>query len=198
MKETSWEKALEDLRDRLDLIQSQAREDSAKFQELWRQAEYTKVQFLVHQLEAWRKHLARRRGIASFTKNKKGLPLALGMAAVESILTGIMTRDGIAAVNAGAKGLSGTLKEQGDTDWAVCLGKHLAVAPQNNITLGDIWVTWDSLQTALRDLEERAKSGAQLGDIDSIISELKKNRKLRFVIRQPQVERPSSVSEPRL
>ena len=183
MKETNWENALEDLRHRLDLIQSRAHEDSTRFQVLWRQAEYTKVHILAHQLESRRKHLARSRGVASLAENKKGLPLALGLTAMASILTGIITKDGTAAVNAGVASSKGALQGLGETEWAVCLGKHLAVASQDHITRGDVWVTWNSLQIALHELEERAKSGAPLGSLDNIISELKKSNKLLFVIR---------------
>jgi len=195
MKETNWENALEDLSHRLDLIQSRAREDSARFQEICKQAELTKVQILAHQLESRRKHLAHNRGVASVAENKKSRPITLGMTAGITILTRMITKDWRVAA---ATGPDLVLQGLGDTDWAVCLGKHLAVAPQDHITMGDIWVTWDSLQTALHELEERAKSGAPLGSLDNIISELKKNRKLLFVIRRPQMERPSSFSEPRL
>ena len=181
MKETNWENALEDLKHRLDLIQSRAHEDSTRFKELCRQAEYTKVQFLAHQLESRRKHLARSRGVAYVAEPRRSLPL-LGASAVISILTGIITKDGHAAMNVGIGGLSGALQGLRETEWAVCLGKHLAVASQDHITRGDVWVTWDSLQIALHELEERAKSGAPLGSLDNIISELKKSKKIFFVI----------------
>ena len=129
-----------------------------------------------------RKFLASSRGVASFIENKKGLRFTLGMAAGASILIGIITKDGTAAVNAGAAGANAALRELGETEWAVCLGKHLSVASQDNITRGDVWVTWGSLQIALHELEERAKSGAPLGSLDNIISELKKSKKLLFVI----------------
>ncbi len=183
MKATNWENALKDLRHRLDLIQSRAHEDSVRFEELREQIESTKIRFLAYQFDTRRKHLAHSRGLESLAENKKSLPIALGMAAVGSILTGIMTRDGIAAANAGKRGLRGALMRLGETDWAVCLGKHLAVASENHITRDDVWVTWGSLQTALHELEERAKSGAPLGSLYNIISELKKSNKLLFVIR---------------
>ena len=185
MTETGWEKRVHGLRQQLILIKSRARKDSARFQELWRQTEYCKVQFLAYQLEARRKHLARSRGVVSIVENKKGLPVALGVAVGMSILTGMITKDGIAAVNAGVTGLSGTLQGLGETDWAVCLGGHLAVASSDNITRGDVWVTWDSLKIAVHELEELVKNGAHLGNLDNIISELKKSKKLLFVIKAP-------------
>ena len=184
MKETNWENALEDLRHRLDLIQSRAHKDSTRFKELWSQAEYCKVQFLAYQLEAMRKFLASSRGVASLATPKESLPL-LGVSGALSILTGIIIKDRYAAMNVGIGGLSSALMRLGETEWAVCLGKHLAVASQDHITRGDVWVTWDSLKMALRELEERAKSGAPLGNLDNIISELKKSKKLLFVIKTP-------------
>jgi len=181
MNETNWENTLKDLRHRLDLIQIRAHEDSTRFQELCRQAEHIKVQFLAHQLESRREHLARSRGIASFATPKESLPL-LGVSGVLSILTGIITKDGHVAMNVGIGGLSSSLQGLGETEWAVCLGKHLAVASQDHITQGDVWVTWGSLQTALHELEERVKSGTPLGGLDNIIAELKKSKKLLFVI----------------
>ncbi len=183
MKETNWENALEGLRHRLDLIQSRAHEDSTRFQELRRQAESTKIQFLTYQLETRRKFLAQSRGVMPLAGNKKGLTLTLGITAGISILTGILTKDGLTAVNTGVAGSKGALKGFGETEWAVCLEKNLTVASQDHITQGDVWVTWDSLQTALHELEKRAKSGAPLGSLDNIISELKKSNKLLGAIR---------------
>ena len=185
MTETGWEKRVHSLRQQLILLKSRAYKDSARFQELWRQTEYCKVQFLAYQLEARRKYLARSRGVVSIVENKKGLSVALGVAAGMSILTGMITKDGIAAVHAGVTGLSGTLQGLGETDWAVCLGGHLAVASSENITRGDVWVTWDSLKIAMHELEELVKNGAHLGNLDNIISELKKSKKLLFVIKAP-------------
>jgi len=184
MTETGWEERMNGLRQQLTSIKSRVHADSTRFKELWRQAEYCKVRFLAYQLEARRRSLARSRGFASLAENKRGLYVTLGTAVGASILTGMITKDGIAAANAGATGLNRALQGLGEADWAVCLGrKHLAVASQDNITRGDVWVTWDSLQTALHELEERAKSGASLGSLDNIISELKKSKKLLFVIR---------------
>lgn len=185
MIEIDWEKRMNGLRQQLTLIKGRAFKDSARFQELWKQTEYTKVQLLAHQLEARRKHLARSRGVVSIVENKKGLPVALGAAAVASILTGIITKDGNAAANAGVKGLSGTLQGLGETEWVVCLEQNLAVAPWDNIRREGVWVTWDSFKTALRELEELAKNGAHLGNLDNIIYKLKKSRKILLVIKPP-------------
>jgi hypothetical protein len=181
MTETGWKQRADGLRQQLASIKSRANKDSARFQELSKQAEYFKIRFLAHQLEARRKFLALSRGAVSLTKNKKGLATTLGIAAGASIIAGMMTKDGIAAANVGVKGLSGALQELGETGWAVCLGERLAVASLDNVKQGDVWVTWDSLQAALHELEEMAKNGAPLGNLDNIISELKKNKKLLII-----------------
>lgn len=182
MKETSWENALKNLSHQLDLMQSRAYEDSARFKELREQIESAKIRFLLYQLDTRRKFLARSRGVASLAENKKGLPLTLGVATVASILIGIFTKDGDAALNMGVRGVNGALLGLGETKWVVCLGGNLEVAPLDNIGHGKGWVTWDSLKVALHELEEQAKIGVTLGSLDNIISELKKSKKLLVVI----------------
>ena len=187
MTETDWEKRVHGLRQQLTLIKSRAHKDSVKFQELWKQTECCKVQFLAYQLEARRKHLARSRGVASLAERKKSLPL-LRVAAGAAILTGIITKDGIAAVNAGVKSLSGALQGIGETEWIVCLEQNLAVAPWDNIKQKGVWVTWDSLKIAMHESEELVKNGTHLGNLDNIIYKLKKSKKILFVITAPTDE----------
>ena len=179
MRETFWKKTLTDLSHQLDLIQSRAHEDSVRFEELREQIESTKIRFLVYQLDTRCKFLARSRGTASLFEPKKGLPL-LGVSAVLSILTGMITKDGDAAMNVGIRGLNGALLGLGETKWAVSLGNNLEIAPLDNVGQGKDWVTWDSLKIAMRELELRAKNDA-LGNLDNIISELRKSKSLVFV-----------------
>jgi hypothetical protein len=98
----------------------------------------------------------------------------------------MITKDGSAAARAGLTGFKGALQGIGETDWAVCLGRNLAIVPRDNITPGQIWVTWDSLKTALRELEERAKSSAHLENLDDIISQLWKSKRLVVAINSPR------------
>jgi hypothetical protein len=183
MTETGWKQRANGLRQQLTSIKSRSHMDSARFQELSKQTEHCKVRFLAHQLEARRKFLALSRGAASPIRNKKGLIITLGAAAAASILSRVITDDRIAAMTAGIMGSKAALQGLGETDWAVCLGKHLAVKPQDDTTPGDIWVMWGSLQAALNELKERAINGASLGNLDNIISELKKTKKFVFLIR---------------
>ena len=184
MAETGWETTIKCLRQQLASIKNRALAASARFEELRRQAEFTKIQSLTYQLEARRKFLAQSRGVAALAQNKKSLTLTLGITAGVSILTGILTKDGIAAMNTGVTGLSGALRGLGETEWVVCLEKNLAVAPRDSVRQGEVWVTWKSLMIALDELAIRTKDES-LGNLDNIISELKKSRKLLFVIQAP-------------
>ena len=85
---------------------------------------------------------------------------------------------------AGVTGTNEALRGLGETEWVVCLEKNLAVAPWDNIRQEGVWVTWKSLMIALDELAVRAKDES-LGNLDNIISELKKSRKLLFVIQAP-------------
>ena len=181
MAETDWETTIKGLRQQLASIKNRALVASARFEELRRQAEFAKIQFLTYQLEARRKHLARSRGVASLIKNPNNLPSAGLWAVGLTVFTGMFTKDWLTAGVTGAKGALGGV---GETKWAVCLEAELAVAPWDNIRQEGIWVTWESLMIALDELAIRAKDES-LGNLDNIISELKKSRKLLFVIQAP-------------
>ena len=51
----------------------------------------------------------------------------------------------------GAKSVKDALGGLGETEWFVCLGKNLAVAPLDHVAQGKDWVTWDSLKIAMRE-----------------------------------------------
>jgi len=181
MTETGWETTIKCLRQQLASIKNRALAASAKFEELRRQAEFTKIQSLTYQLEARRKFLAQSRGVASLIKNPNNLPSAGLWAAGLSVLTRMFTKDWFTA---GVTGTNEALRGLGETEWVVCLEKNLAVAPWDNIRQEGVWVTWKSLMIALDELAVRAKDES-LGNLDNIISELKKSRKLLFVIQAP-------------
>lgn len=169
------------LRQQLASIKNRALAASAGFEELRRQAEFTKIQSLTYQLEARRKFLAQSRGVASLIKNPNNLPSAGLWAAGLTVLAGMFTKDWLTA---GVTGANEALRGLGETEWAVCLETELAVAPRDSVRQGEVWVTWKSLMIALDELTVRAKDES-LGNLDNIISELKKSRKLLFVIQAP-------------
>ena len=178
MTETDWETTIKGLRQQLASIKNRALTASARFEKLRKQAEFTKIQSLTYQLEARRKFLTQSRGAASLMKNPNNLLAAGLLAAGLSVLAHIFTKDWFTA---GVTGTNEALRGLGETEWVVCLENTLAVAPRDNIGQGGIWVTWKSLMIALDELAVRAKDES-LGNLDNIISELKKNRKLLFII----------------
>ena len=178
MTRIGWEKRVNALRQEVTQVMSEARISSGKFQELQKQAECCKVQFLAYEIEARCKSLARNRGLASITKNQKGLPVVLGIAVAASILTGMVSKDRFSPLNAGMLGFNGALQGLGKTDWAVCLGRQLAIVSRNNIASGQVWLTWESVRVALHELEQRAQNGAHLGDLNAVICEVNRSKKL--------------------
>ncbi len=178
MTRIGWEKRVNALRQEITQIVSGARTSSGKFQGLQKQSECCKAQFLTYEIDAKCKSLARSRGTTSITQNGKGLPLALGIAAAATILMRGVSKDRFAPADAGISGFSGALQGLGETDWAICLGRQLAVVPRNNITSGQIWFTWESVRAALNELEQRARNGARLGDLDAVIFEVNRSKKI--------------------
>ena len=178
MSANDWGKLLNDLRQDLALIKNKAQMVSLRFEGLRKEAESLKITVLPHQLEEQRKPLAWRRGFTSIARDEKRLRASFGVATVASILAWIMTKDKFAALNAGLSGFDGVVEGLGETNWAVCLGRNLAVAPRANITPEGFWVTWESLKAALAELEREASGGDQLGSLDNIITKLQKSREL--------------------
>ncbi len=177
MTETDWETTIKGLRQQLASIKNRALAASARFEELRRQAELTKIQSLTYQLEARRKFLAQTRGVASLKKNQNKLPVAGLLAAGLTVFTGIITKDWLAA---GVTGVNEALRGLGEIEWIVCLRPNLVVAPWDNIGQGRLWVTWKSLMIALDELAVLAKNES-LGNLGNIIAELLKNENIVFL-----------------
>ena len=178
MTRTGWEGSVSALKQEVSRVVGWAGISSGKIQDLQTQAECCKVQFLAHEIEARCHSLARNRGSESITQTGKGLSLALGITAAAAFLGNRISKDKYVALNMGISGFNAALQGLGKADWAVCLGKPLAVVPRNNITSGSIWLTWESLRAALDNLEQRAKHGARLGDLDAVIFEVNKSKNL--------------------
>ena len=172
MTRIGWEKRANDLHQEVNLIKDSAVKTSIKFKELHRQVECCKVRFITHEFELKRLSLSRSRGVDAIVDNGKGLKAALGIGAAAFILTGIMSKDGLTAINGGLSGLKGALQGLGETDWAIGLEGQLAIVPRDNITAGHAWFKWESVIAGLNKLEQSAQNGAHLGNLDDIISRL--------------------------
>jgi hypothetical protein len=173
MSVNDWEQTLARSKQEITSIESGAGLFSTKFEELRRQTEAFKIISLNHQLEEHRRFLARARGYASVTRDRRQLGASLGVAAAGLILAAIVTRDKFIAAKAGLSSFDAAVDGFGDTAWAVSLGKDLTVRPRDNITSGKIWVTWESLKRALAQLQMEASQGVALGGLDDIISTLR-------------------------
>ncbi len=181
MSKSDWEETLNDFKEEIASIKSVAEVFSMKFERIRRQAESFKIAFLNHRLEEQRRSVARTRGYTSIMRDRKRLGASLGLAAVGLIAAAIITRDKFTAINTGLSSFDATLRGLGEATWAVSLGKDLTVLPRDNITVGKIWVTWESLKSALAQLEREALQGAGLGTLDSIISALERRRELVYL-----------------
>jgi len=178
MKKVGWEKRVNDLRQEVNWIKDCAGKTSNNFKGLQRQAECCKVRFLTYELDKKCRSLTRSRGVVSVVENGNGLAATLGIAGIASILAGMITKDGLTAANAGLSGFNGALQGLGKTDWAICLDGGLEILPRDKITAGRVWFTWDSVMTALNELEQTAQNGAHLGNLDKVIFEVRKSKKL--------------------
>ena len=176
MSSNNWEQTLDELKQEIASIKSRSGTFSTKFEEVRRQAESLKIAFLNHRLEAQRRSLARTRGYMSIMRDGKRLGASLGAAAAGLIFGGIITRDKFAALHTGMSAFDGALQGLGQTRWFVSLSKKIAVAPENSLSPEGIWVTWESLNRAMKGLKDKAVVGEKLGNLDNVIFKLKREK----------------------
>lgn len=157
----------------LTLLKEGALITAARFDGLRRQAEALKIMATRFHLENQRRHIAGSRGFSSISRDGKALGISLGTAGLASVIVGIMSKDTLAAANAVLSTFNTVPQEVGKTDCIVCLDKRLTVVPRDKVIPQGQWVTWESMNAALRQLEVEGLSGATLGNLDSIISTLR-------------------------
>jgi len=181
MSKNDWAETLNDFKEEIASIGGMAERLSTKFEKIRGQAESFKIALLNHRLEEQRRSVARTRGYTSIMRDWKSLGASLGVAALDLVVEGVITKDGPTAINAGLSSFDTTLRGLGETAWAVSLGKDLTVLPVDATTSGKTWVTWESLINALAQLEREASQGVGLGTLDSIISRLQTRRELVYL-----------------
>jgi len=182
MSDNKWAGTIADLQKELGSIESGSRGVSKRFENLRRQAEFLKIEFLKYSLENQRTAAMRQRGFIFLIKDKKKVQTGLAVAVGSFILGGLLSKDKDAALTAGLSGFDGLLQGFGETRWAVSLQKELVVVPDNTIPAGGIWVTFDSLFAAIDDLKTEALQGKRLGTFDNIIQKLQQSKgKLIYV-----------------
>jgi len=167
---------LEHLRQELTLTEAEAKEIGSHFEVLRRETESMKIDVIQNYLEEQRKSAARDRGIASLIKDRKRVRDSLLVAAGSFILGGLLTRDKFGAVTAGMSGFDGLVQGLGQTRWYVLLDNKIIVAPEDGVNPAADWVTWENLTAALVKLKRKALAGEKLGDLDNIISKLRRGK----------------------
>jgi len=185
MSDNNWAETRADLKKELACIESSSRGVSRRFEILQRQAEFLKIEFLKYTLEKQRTAVARQRGFAFLIRDRKKIGTGLAVTAGALILGGLIAKDKDAALNAGLSGFNGVLQGFGETRWAVSLHKELVIVPNNAIPAKGIWVTFESLITAIDDLKAEALQGKRLGTLDNIIQRLQRSKDKLIYIALP-------------
>jgi len=178
MPKYTLDRILEYLRLELASTKVKAREIGSRFEALRRETESMKVDALQNYLEEQRKSTARDRGIASLIRDRKRVRDSLLVAAGGFILGGLLTRDKLEAVTAGMSGFDGMVQGYGESKWCVLLGKKISVVPEETISPQATWITLASFYKTMEELKKRALAGEKLGNLDDVISKLKKKPRL--------------------
>ena len=180
MSESTWQQTVDLLRREVISVRGRAEALSPRFSAGCRQAELLKLAFMLRCLERQRRHLARTRGVTSILRNGQGLRKSLALGAFGLVVGGMINRDKYFAVKEGLAGFDTALQAQGQTSWAVALGKNLRVGPKGDfaITQGKTLVTWESLRNALVGLGREALQGTKLGNLDSVLVRLQRCKEL--------------------
>jgi len=182
---------VEDLKQTLYLVKNQAEDGFRRLDGIRRQSECGKIAFLTSRLDNRRRVIARERGARALAKDKKGLDAIVVETVMVFLGSALFTKEPAEALSSGLGAADRSLQDRGETDWAVSIGDNLAVVPSSGTSLRQMWVEWTSLMAALRLLEERAKNGEAMGDLNKIIASLEETGLLRYVIRlQPIKIRP--------
>ena len=169
---------LEQLSQELILTEAKAGEICSRIKLLSRETESIKIDALQNYLEEQRKSASRDRGIASLIKDRQRVRDSLLGAASSFILGGLLPRDKYGALTAGMSGFDGMVQGFGESKWCVSLGKKISVVPEERISPQVTWITLASFYKTMEEFKERALAGEKLGNLDDVISKLKKKPRL--------------------
>jgi len=183
MADNKWARTIADLKKELGSIESSSRVVSKRFEDLQRQAEFLKIEFLKYSLEKRKTALARQRGFALVFGDRKKVEAGLAVTVGAFIFGGLITKDKDVALSAGLSGFNGVLQGFGEIKWAVSLNKELVILPHNVIPAKGTWVIFESLTTAIDGFKAEALRGKRLGTLDNVIERLQQLKgKLIYII----------------
>ncbi len=170
-----WSEAVDDLREKLVAVERRANHVAVQLPPLCRILGSLKVDIVKSKLEKERRHVARVRGVAALQQDERKLGISLGLGVAGLVFGGILGQDGHSALGA----LDASLQKFGKSPWAVSLDREMLVVPRDQITAGQVWVTWESFSEAMENLRKKTLAGEQLGDLEAIISELTQDHEIQ-------------------
>ena len=113
-----------------------------------------------------------------------GLVLAIG----QSLLRGAVSKDKSVALGAGISSFNDFAQGLGYSRWGVSLDKQFIVVPEDEIFSGRVWVTWESLRSALVELKQDTIGGEKLGNLDGVIAKLRQKKHILVHLFIPAAE----------
>jgi len=178
MSKYALDRILEHLKKELDRIEVNSREIGRCFEALCRETESLKVDALQNYVKEQKKSVARAIGFSSLIKDKKRVRNSLLVAAGSFVFGGLLTRDKFGALAAGMSGFDGMVQGFGESKWGVLLGRKISVVPEVTISPQVTWITLASFYKTMEELKKKSLAGEKLGNLDDVISKLKKKPRL--------------------
>jgi len=186
MSTDDWAKAFDELRESLVTVERKANYLSVQLPNLRNTLESLKVDIIRSKLEQERRRVARVRGVTVLKQHKRYLGLSLGLGIAGLVLGRALSGDNDLALSTGLGAFDTALQHFGKSVWAVSLDRTMLVVPRDQTTAGRFWVTWESLNEAMEKLQEGTVAGKRLGDLEAIVSELKRDHPLpRYLLPSP-------------
>lgn len=172
----SWEETVIYLKQEISSTRDVALATTRNIDVLRREIECLKIDIIKNNLEENRKSEARQRGFPLLTKDKRTMQAGLAVGIGSAIFGGLLNKDPFSALSAGLAGFDGLVRGLGETKWYVSLTNKITVAPKERISPQVNWVTWESITGALENLKRKARGGERLGDFDSVLIKLRKEK----------------------
>ena len=172
----SWEETVIHLKQELSSTRDVALATTRNIDVLRKEMESLKIDIIKNCLEEQRRSGARQRGLPLLAKDKQTMQIGLAVGIGSAIFGGLLNKDPFSALSAGLAGLDGLVQGLGGTRWYVSLTNKITVAPKERISPQVNWVTWESIAGALENLKRKARGGERLGDFDSVLIKLRKEK----------------------
>jgi len=172
----SWEETVIHLKPELSSTRDVALATTRNIDVLRKETESLKIDIIKNCLEEQRRSGARQRGPPLLAKDKQTMQIGLAVGIGSAIFGGLLNKDPFSALSAGLAGLDGLVQGLGETRWYVSLTKKITVAPKERLSPQVNWVTWGSIAGALENLKRKARGGERLGDFDSVLIKLRKEK----------------------